>query len=82
MLFLCRADVVDDGPTLKQHWLNASCMLGNKVLEDYLALDSQLVHMTLVPNSKSLTHITYCHNIFFSQIDLERVLSFFNFRYC
>ena len=28
MLFLCWADVGDGGPTLKQHWVNVSCLLG------------------------------------------------------
>ena len=28
MLFYCWANVEDDGPTLKQHWVNASCLLG------------------------------------------------------
>ena len=28
MLFYCWADVKDDGPTLKQHWVNVSCLLG------------------------------------------------------
>ena len=28
MLFQCWASVVDDGPTLKQHWFNALCLLG------------------------------------------------------
>ena len=28
MLFLCWSDVEDGGQTLKQHWLNASCLLG------------------------------------------------------
>ena len=28
MLFLCWASVEDGGPTLKQHWVNASCLLG------------------------------------------------------
>ena len=28
MLFQCWASVVDGGPTLKQHWVNASCLLG------------------------------------------------------
>ena len=28
MLFWCWADVEDSGPTLKQHWVNASCLLG------------------------------------------------------
>ena len=28
MLFQCRANVADGGPTLKQHWLNVSCLLG------------------------------------------------------
>ena len=30
MLFYCWPSVVDDGPTLKQHWLNGSCLLGYK----------------------------------------------------
>ena len=28
MLFYCWPRVVDDGPTLNQHWLNASCLQG------------------------------------------------------
>ena len=28
MLVYCWASVVDDGPTLNQHWLNVSCLLG------------------------------------------------------
>ena len=28
MLFQCWAGVEDGGPTLKQHWVNASCLLG------------------------------------------------------
>ena len=28
MLFQCWASVEDGGPTLKQHWANASCLLG------------------------------------------------------
>ena len=31
MLALCWADVYDVGPTLSQHWLNASCLLGCRV---------------------------------------------------
>ena len=29
MLFYCWADVEDVGPTLKEHWLNVSCLLGS-----------------------------------------------------
>ena len=25
------ASVVDDGPTLKQHWVNVSCLLGGEI---------------------------------------------------
>ena len=28
MLFYCRPTVFDTGPTIKQHWDNASCFLG------------------------------------------------------
>ena len=28
MLFQCWASVEDGGPTLKQHWVNAPCLLG------------------------------------------------------
>ena len=28
MLFYGWADYEDDGPTLKQHWVNVSCLLG------------------------------------------------------
>ena len=28
MLFQCWPSVEDDGPTLKQHWVNAPCLLG------------------------------------------------------
>ena len=28
MLFYCWAYVENDGPTLKQHWVNVSCLLG------------------------------------------------------
>ena len=28
MLFQCWASVEDGGPTLKQHWTNAPCLLG------------------------------------------------------
>ena len=28
MLFYCWADVQDDDPTLKQHWVNVLCLLG------------------------------------------------------
>ena len=28
MLFQCWASVEDGGPILKQHWVNASCLLG------------------------------------------------------
>ena len=28
MLFQCWASVEDAGPTLKRHWVNASCLLG------------------------------------------------------
>ena len=28
MLFQCWASVIDTGPTLKQHWVNASRLLG------------------------------------------------------
>ena len=28
MLFYCWADFEDGGPTLKHHWVNASCLLG------------------------------------------------------
>ena len=28
MLFKCWASVEDGGPTFKQHWVNASCLLG------------------------------------------------------
>ena len=31
MLFQCWASVEDVGPTLKQHWVNASCLLGIRV---------------------------------------------------
>ena len=31
MLFLCWPSVVDDGPTLKQHWLNDLCLLGKYI---------------------------------------------------
>ena len=31
MLFQCWANVFDAGPTLKQHWVNASCLLGNGI---------------------------------------------------
>ena len=34
ILFLCWADVEDGGPTLKQHWLNLSCLLGGEVILD------------------------------------------------
>ena len=33
MLFQCWADVVDGGPTLKQHWVNVSCLLGTTLLD-------------------------------------------------
>ena len=29
MLFECWASVEDGGPTFKQHWVNASCLLGS-----------------------------------------------------
>ena len=29
MLFQCWASVEDGGPTLKQHWVNAPCLLGS-----------------------------------------------------
>ena len=29
MLFRCWASVGDGEPTLKQHWINTSCLLGN-----------------------------------------------------
>ena len=28
MLFLCWADVENGGPTLEQHWVSVSCLLG------------------------------------------------------
>ena len=28
MLFYCWADIEDSGPTLKQHWVNVSCLPG------------------------------------------------------
>ena len=31
MLFYCWASVADNGPTLKQHWLNVSCLLGHNI---------------------------------------------------
>ena len=31
MLFYCWAGVADNGPTLKQHWLNVSCLLGHNI---------------------------------------------------
>ena len=30
MLFPCWANVVDVGPALKQHWVNASCLFSGK----------------------------------------------------
>ena len=29
ILFQCSANVADGGPTLKEHWFNVSCLLGN-----------------------------------------------------
>ena len=34
MLFQCWASVEDGGPTLKQHWVNAPCLLGTKTCFD------------------------------------------------
>ena len=31
MSFYCWASVADNGPTLKQHWLNVSCLLGHNI---------------------------------------------------
>ena len=31
MLFYCWASVADNRPTLKQHWLNVSCLLGHNI---------------------------------------------------
>ena len=33
MLFRCWLSVEDDGPVLKQHWVNASCLLGESKLK-------------------------------------------------
>ena len=35
MLFYCGADVEDGGPTLEQHWVNASCLLGLHCKESF-----------------------------------------------
>ena len=32
MLFYCWASVADNGPTLKRHWLNVSCLLGHNII--------------------------------------------------
>ena len=41
MLFQCCASVADDGPPLKQHWVNASCLLGSLDLLHWYCRDSK-----------------------------------------
>ena len=54
MLFLCRADVKDSGPTLEQHWVNASCLLGTLlfVVSQHDALNQ--CWLNVVPSSMTL----------------------------
>ena len=35
MLVYCWVNVVDDGPTIHQHWINVSCLLGWQLLEQH-----------------------------------------------
>ena len=44
MLFLCWASVEDSGPTLKQHQVKASCLLGTYHLLYTVALNSNAVY--------------------------------------
>ena len=41
MLFLCWANVVDGGPTSKQHWFNVLCLLGEVMDRSWLAQTAQ-----------------------------------------
>ena len=41
MLFQCWSPVFDTGPTLKQHWVNASCLLGIDFIQVHQEKDLQ-----------------------------------------
>ena len=52
MLFYCWADVEDGGPTLKQHWVNVSCLLGM-----YIGMHDVQLYYTLTRRPRYLSII-------------------------
>ena len=49
MLFLCRVDIKDVGPTLQQHWVNASCTRGRQSVGSAPTLPPLSAAVTILP---------------------------------
>ena len=58
MLFQCWASVEDGGPTLKQPWVNASCLLG------YNSIYQKIFSFCLIPHFNPLTAKLFNLNLF------------------
>ena len=47
MLFQCWPSVVDDGPTLKQHWVNVPCLPGTDLMSRHSLLSADALRVAL-----------------------------------